>query len=118
MIRKLKYFDEATLRAYPRESQAVFGKDADVRVVELVTVAMPLMHKGLTVGIGRLRARLESAGVEAQTHGSPYPLDPALFRHEIYHWMGGGSVEFRAVGAAEATHIARELDHGTLHTQA
>ena len=45
VIRELQYLDEAALGAYPGEPQTVFGEDAGIRVIELVTVAMPLMHK-------------------------------------------------------------------------
>ena len=86
-------------------------------VVELVTVAVTLRNVEFAVGGSDFRAFLQRTGIGAQTHRAAFGRNALLLLHQVDHRMRR-LLHLARIGIGEIQHVARELDHGTLHAQA
>ena len=87
-------------------------------VVELEAVAVAFADLGRAVSLGGFRAGKELALVGSETHRASHVGDRFLLLHEVDHVIGCLGVHFGGVGVFEAEHVAGELDHHALHSEA
>src|SRR6185436_8880544 len=118
MPRQLDDLHQLLLRPHARDPEPALLEPAEIVVVDLVPVAMALLDGALAVESGGRAPLLQRDGIEAQPHGAALGGDPALLGQEIDHIVRGLGIELRGVGAGEAAHIARVLDHRALQPQA
>ena len=86
--------------------------------VDLPAVAMALLDHVDAVGLRRDRARLEIAGLCAESHRRAQVGHVLLLGQQVDHRMLRRRVELRGVGALEAADVSGELDDRALQAQA
>ena len=129
MILQLHDFHQTVVRGNTAVDKALFRQDILEGVVELVAVAVTLVHKVRTVGFRSPGVGSDLAGVGAKAHGAALVacLVAALhvlgvhvvpFGHEIDDLVCAVLVEFLAVGVLKACHVAGELNDCALHAKA
>src|SRR5688572_3212287 len=80
-------------------------------------MSVALVDLGILVDLRGERARLERAGIRAETHRGALVAHVPLLGHEVYDAMRRIDVELGAVRALEPAHVARVLDDGHLHAE-
>src|SRR5258708_4114788 len=80
-------------------------------VVYLLAVPGALLDGPLPVDPPGPRGPAWQHRVEPQPHGTALGLDVTLLGQGIYHGVSGGRAELGGVGALEAAHVPRVLDH-------
>ena len=118
VARQLDDLGQAALRVHARDGHARLLKALAVLVVELKAVSVALLDVGDAIGLSNLGARLDVAGVSAQSHRAPHVGDRLLILHQVDDIMAGLGVHLGAVGIGQSQHIACELNDHALHTQA
>ena len=99
------------------DNQAAPLELVDVGVVHLVTMAVPLPHRGRTIRFVREAARSDRTFVATQPHRRAFIRHPLLLLHQIDHGMRRLGIKLEAVRAFELEHISRELDHRDLQSE-
>ena len=90
-----------------------------VPVVHLVAVTVALVDDlFVAVDGARARARQQPGRPRAEAHRAAHVDDVALLVHEVDHRVRRAGVELARVGAGQAAHVARELDHRALQAEA
>ena len=116
---QLNDFNETSVRGESGHIESFFGQDLTKSVVKLVTVAVALGDDVLTIGpIAERVGTGQVAEVSAQAHSTALVSDLPLFGHQVDDGIACPRVKLAGVGVRKTCDIARELDHGHLHTQA
>src|SRR5437773_150621 len=127
MAGELHYLGQVLARRARRDLVALRLELRHVDIVDLIAVAMALVHLGAVNGGGQ-RPRLDRTLLRAQAHGAAElrfvgaPFDPAgavePLGDQRDHRMRRVGIELGAVRASEARHVARIFDGGELHAKA
>ena len=95
VLRDLDDLDELLLRPDPRDPEPVLLEPVDVVVVDLVSVAVPLLDDPLSVQARGEASLAEHDWIEAQAHRPALIGDRALLGQEVDHVVGGARLELR-----------------------
>ena len=115
---QLDHLGQAALGVDTGNNHASVLKLLAVLVVELKAVAMALLDVGHAIGFGDLGARLDGAGIGAQSHRAAQVGHRLLVLHQVDDVVRRLGVHLGAVGVGHAQHIACKLDDHALHAQA
>ena len=97
---------------------SAFLRRLEVRVVDLVAVAVALADQRRAVGLRRERPGHERAVVAAEPHRRALVGDGLLLLHHVDDGIRAPRVELGAVGAREPEDVARDLDDRDLQAEA
>src|SRR5581483_4310338 len=100
------------------EAHAVLHQDVLEFPVEFVTVPVAFADLGCAVRFFSEAARRQAAGIRAQAHGSPEFVHAFQFPQLKNYAIRSVRIEFGGIGIFQSAHVARELDHHGLHSQA
>src|SRR5690606_24676633 len=82
-----------------------------------VTMTVPLLNKGFTVGQMGFAAFLYTTVVRAESHGASLIRNFFLSLHHVDNRIFGLGIELSRIGV-QANNVTGELHHSTLHAQA
>ena len=101
------------------ELQPGFLQGFDHVRIDLVAVAVALvdLHGAAVESVGFAAGVLQQGRAAAEAHRRAH-VGGAAFGHEDDHRVGGLLVELGAVRPLHPQHVAGELDHGDLHSEA
>src|SRR5262249_41986149 len=117
MIVDLDDLDELLLPPEARDAEPIFFERLQIVVVDLVAVSVALADDSFAVEARGARPLAQQNRIQPQPHRPALVRQRPLLRQQVDHEVRRVRREFRRIRAGQPAHVARELDHGALHTQ-
>lgn len=117
MSGNLAYLDQLAVGRNATGDKSCLAQSVFELIVELKTMAVPLINQWLVICSSSTGARDKMAGVQSQSHGTALLFDFLLFIEKVDYWMRGILVELSGICPVILQHAARELYDHDMHTQ-
>src|SRR5258705_9550638 len=118
MIGDLDDLDQAAVRRRTGYGEPPALQLLAIGVVHFPAVAMALADFGRAVELRGQRAGLDAARPRTEAHGATLLARVRLAFHQVDHGIRAAGAEFGRKRVLDAAHVARELDHRALQSQA